>query len=59
MLGRLIQEKDSIVVGKRGQADLRCSVLNRESAGVPEYTVADRPLRFPTFCSALRKTFSV
>ena len=50
MLGRLIQERDSIVDCKRG---LRCSVLNRKSAGVPEYAVADRSLRFPAFCNAL------
>ena len=56
MLGRLIQENDSIVVGKRGQ---RSSVLNRESASMPEDAVADRSLRFPAFCNALRKTFSV
>ena len=64
MLGRLIQEKDSIVVGKRRKetalllenvavGGLRCSVLNRKSAGVPEDTVADRSLRFPAFCNAL------
>ena len=33
MLGRLIQEKDSIVVGNAANAGLCCSVLNRESAG--------------------------
>ena len=32
---------------------LRCSVLNRKSAGVPEDAVADRSLRFPAFCNAL------
>ena len=50
MLGRLIQERDSIVVGKRG---LRCSVLNREGAGVPDDAVADSSLRFPAFYNAL------
>ncbi len=56
MLGRLIQERDSIVVGKVQNVavgDLRCSVLNRKSAGVPEYAVADRSLRFPAFCNTL------
>ena len=47
MLGRLILERDSIVVEKR------CSVLNRKSVGVPEDVVADRSLRFPAFCNAL------
>ena len=32
---------------------LRCSVLNRKNAGVPEDAVADRSLRFLAFCNAL------
>ena len=32
--------------------------VNRESAGVPEDAVADRSLRFPAFCNALRKMFT-
>ena len=51
MLGRLIQERDSIVVGKRGSR--RPTRLNGESAGVPEDAVADRSMRFPAFCNAL------
>ena len=43
MLGRLIQEKDSIVVGKRGQPRPRAYAF----------------LRFPAICNALRKTFPV
>ena len=39
MLGRLIQEKDNIVVGKRQRRPIRCSVLNRDSAGVSEDVV--------------------
>ena len=42
MSGRLIQERDSIVVGNVAVGGLRCSVLNRKSAGVPEGAVADR-----------------
>ena len=40
MLGRLIQERDSVVVGKRGSLmhTLFC-ILNRESVGVPEDAV--------------------
>ena len=53
-LGRLIQERDSFVVGKRGRRrPIRCSVLNRKSAGVLKYAVADMSLRFPAFCNAL------
>ena len=50
ILGRLIQERDSIVVGKRGRRrpTLFC---DRKSAGVPEYAVADRSVRFPAFCN--------
>ena len=58
-LGRLIQEKDSIVVGKRGQRTPMLFCVKQESAGVPEDAVADGLLRFPAFCNALRKTFSV
>ena len=42
MSGRLIQERDSIVVGNVAVGGLRCSVLNRKRAGVPEDAVADR-----------------
>ena len=51
ILGRLIQERDSIVVGKRGRR--RPTLFCRKSAGVPEDAVADRSLRFPAFCNAL------
>ena len=37
MLGRLIQERDSVVV----------------VVGVPEDALPDRSLRFPAFCNAL------
>ena len=54
MLGRLIQERDSIVVENvAGVGGLRFFVLNRKSVGVPEDAVADRSLRFPAFCNAL------
>ena len=59
MLGRLNQEKAALLGENAAKAGLGCSVLNRESAGVPEDAVADRSLRFPAFCNALRKTFSV
>ena len=55
MLGRLIQERDSIVVGKRvgKRGSRRPTRLNGEGAGVPEDAVADRSMRFPAFCNAL------
>ena len=59
MLGRLIQERYSIVVGKRGRRMPTLFCVNRESVGVPVDAVADRSLRFTTLCNALRKTFSV
>ncbi len=53
MLGRLIQERDSIVVENVAVGGLLCSVLNRKSVGVPQDAVADRSLRFPAICNAL------
>ena len=53
MLGRLIQERDSIVVENVAVGGLHCSVLNMKSVGVPEDAIADRSLRFPAFCNAL------
>ena len=56
MLGRLIQERDSIVVENVAVGGL-CSVLNRKSVGVPEDAVADMSLRFPAFCNALGEKY--
>ena len=53
MLGRLIQERDSIVVGKRGSRRPTLFCFKRGERGRPEDAVADRSLRFPTFCNAL------
>ncbi len=50
MLGRLIQERDSFVVGKRGCRRPALFCGNRPEDAV---AVADRSLRFPAFCNAL------
>ena len=48
------------VFWKRGQVGLRCSVLNGESADVPEDIVVDWSLRYPRSATATpRKPFSV
>ena len=52
MLGRLIQEKDSFVVGKRGQR--RPTLFCVRTRAAPEDAVAGRSLRFPASCNALR-----
>ena len=46
--------------GNAANVGLRCSVLNGESADVPEYIVVDWSLRYPRSATATpRKPFSV